>query len=93
MNKRPKSQYRIPSFKGVRSFKPPEPECGEELPGEASDPMLRPEEQGTIKRYLRYADTLINGPESNGPETNGPETTSLKTSSDEAGSRDKDKAA
>lgn len=25
------------------------------------DPSLKPEEQGTIRRYLRYADTLING--------------------------------
>lgn len=76
------------------------------MPGEANDPMLRPEEQGTIKRYLRYADTLINGPEVVGPESNGsksnapksngpksiaPKTTRPKTSSDET--RPKDKAA
>ncbi len=29
------------------------------------DPSLKPEEQGTIKRYLRYADTLINSSEPN----------------------------
>ena len=49
--------------------------------------MLRPEEQGTIKRYLRYADTLINGPEAS------PETTGSETSPDETRPTDKDKAA
>jgi hypothetical protein len=76
MSKRPKSEYRIPSFKGLRSFKPLAPERAEEQSGEASDPMLRPEEQGRIKRYLRYADTLINGPETDGPETSGSKITS-----------------
>jgi hypothetical protein len=52
----------IPSFKGY-SFKPLEPEREEELPDAATDPLLQPEEQGTIKRYLRYADTLINSSE------------------------------
>jgi hypothetical protein len=70
-----KSQYRIPSFKGFRPFRPLEPASEEEeLSGAASDPTLRPEEQGTIKRYLRYADTLINGPEITGPETSSEET-------------------
>ena len=81
MSKRPKSEYRIPSFKGLRSFKPLAPERAEELTGEASDPMLRPEELGRIKRYLRYADTLINSPENNGPETDGPETSGSKITS------------
>lgn len=51
----------IPSFKGY-SFKPIEPEREDETSGAATDPLLQPEEQGTIKRYLRYADTLINSP-------------------------------
>jgi len=54
----------IPSFKGY-SFKPLEPEREGELPDAATDPSLQPEDQGTIKRYLRYADTLINSSESN----------------------------
>jgi hypothetical protein len=62
MTKRPYSYF--PSFKGY-SFKPLEPEREEELPDAAMDPLLQPEEQGTIKRYLRYADTLINGSEPN----------------------------
>jgi hypothetical protein len=62
MTKRPYSYF--PSFKGY-SFKPLEPEHEEELPDAGMDPLLQPEEQGTIKRYLRYADTLINGSEPN----------------------------
>ncbi len=62
MTKRPYSY--IPSFKGY-SFKPLEPESEEELPAAATDPLLQPEEQGTIKRYLRYADTLINSSQPN----------------------------
>jgi hypothetical protein len=61
MTKRPYSH--IPSFKGY-SFKPLEPERQEDL-GAAMDASLQPEEQGTIKRYLRYADTLINSSEPN----------------------------
>ena len=52
----------IPSFKGY-SFKALEPEREGDLPDAATDPLLQPEEQGTIKRYLRYADTLINSSE------------------------------
>ena len=51
----------IPSFKGY-SFKPIEPEREDEMSGAATDRLLQPEEQGTIERYLRYADTLINSP-------------------------------
>lgn len=61
----------IPSFKGY-SFKPLEPEHEQELPDAATDPLLQPEDQGTIKRYLRYADTLINGSEINGSESSEP---------------------
>ncbi len=92
-----KSQYPIPSFRGLRSFKPLEPEREQELPDEANDPLLLPEEQGTIKRYLRYADTLINSPES--PETSSDETPADNESVREASllgarrSTDKDKAA
>ena len=51
----------IPSFKGY-SFKPIEAQREDETSSAATDPLLQPEEQGTIKRYLRYADTLINSP-------------------------------
>jgi hypothetical protein len=61
MTRRP--EYRIPAFRGFRSFKPLQPEPEEDIPDLAADPSLLPEEQGTIKRYLRYADTLINGVE------------------------------
>ena len=74
MTKRPKFQNRIPSFKGFRSFRPLEPER-EELPGTAADdPLLEPEEQGTIKRYLRYADTLIHGSQTDASEASTFET-------------------
>jgi hypothetical protein len=59
MTKQRNSQ--MPAFKGY-SFKPIEPEREDEMSGAATDPLLQPEEQGTIKRYLRYADTLINSP-------------------------------
>jgi hypothetical protein len=61
MNRR--TQYRIPAFRGFRSFKPLQPEPEEDIPDLAADPSLQPEEQGAIKRYLRYADTLIHGSE------------------------------
>jgi hypothetical protein len=58
----------IPSFKGY-SFKPLEPQREEDLSSAAVDPLLQPEEQGTIKRYLRYADTLINSSGQNDEKT------------------------
>jgi|GEM_PF-3935797 hypothetical protein len=59
MTRRPNSKYRIPAFRGFRTFKQLQAEP--EIPDIAADPSLQPEELGTIKRYLRYADTLING--------------------------------
>jgi hypothetical protein len=72
MTRRPYSYF--PSFKGY-SFKPLEPEREAELPDAAMDPSLQPEEQGTIKRYLRYADTLINSSEPNDETPGDNETT------------------
>jgi hypothetical protein len=68
MPKRRNSQNRIPSFGDFSSFKPLEPEREKKLPGQTVDPLLPPEEQGTINRYLNYADTLINSSETNGSE-------------------------
>jgi hypothetical protein len=95
MSKWLKSQYRIPSFKGLRPFRPLEPASeDEELSGAASDPTLRPEEQGTIRRYLRYADTLINSPETGSDETPADNETVREVSLLGARkSKDKDKAA
>jgi hypothetical protein len=50
----------IPSFKGHNTFKPLEPAREKDLLDLEMDPSLLPEEKGTIRRYLRYADTLLN---------------------------------
>jgi len=50
----------IPSFKGHNTFKPPEPAREKDLVDQEMDSSLLPEEKGTIRRYLKYADTLLN---------------------------------
>jgi hypothetical protein len=51
--------YLIPKFKGQNTFKPPEPAREKDLLNQEIDPSLLPEEKGTIRRYLKYADTLL----------------------------------
>lgn len=50
----------IPSFKGLNTFKPLLPAREEYLFDQEIDPSLTLEEKGTIMRYLKYADTLLN---------------------------------
>ena len=52
--------YLIPKFKGQNTFNPPEPAREKDLLNQEIDPSLPPEEKGTILRYLKYADTLLN---------------------------------
>ena len=63
MPKRPHSHNQIPVFTGSPYFKPLEPEHQDDLLSKADDPAMPPEERGTIKRYLRYADTFLNAAE------------------------------
>jgi hypothetical protein len=50
----------IPKFKGQNNFTPPQPAREKDLLNQEIDPSLPPEEKGTILRYLKYADTLLN---------------------------------
>jgi hypothetical protein len=52
----------IPSFKGHNTFKPG-PAREKDLLDQEVDPSLLPEEKGTLRRYLKYADTLLNAPD------------------------------
>jgi hypothetical protein len=62
----------IPSFKGLNTFKPLLP-VREEYPLDLEiDPSLTPEEKGTIMRYLKYAETLLNASDET-PGDNEPE--------------------
>ncbi len=60
MNKYWSFRHLIPSFKGHNTFKPLEPAREKDLLDQEIDPNLLPEEKGTIRRYLKYADTLLN---------------------------------
>jgi hypothetical protein len=60
MSKHWSFHHLIPKFNGQNTFKPPEPAREKDLLTQEIDPSLLPEEKGTIMRYLKYADTLLN---------------------------------
>ena len=61
MAKRNHFSNQIPKFSGSPFFKPYAPEHQDDLLMKADDPAMPPEERGTIKRYLQYADTFLKG--------------------------------
>jgi hypothetical protein len=72
MAKRPNSQNPIPAFRGSPYFKPAEADHRDGLPNQADDPAMPAEERGTIKRYLRYADTFLSAAADETPADNEP---------------------
>ena len=60
MSKHWSFHHLIPKFNGQNTFKPPEPAREKDLVDQEMDSSLLPEEKGTIRRYLKYADTLLN---------------------------------
>jgi hypothetical protein len=71
MAKRPHSQNRVPSFRGFPSFNPFKAEQEDDLLNKPDDPAMPPEDRGTIKRYLKYADTFLSASDET-PEDNEP---------------------
>jgi hypothetical protein len=72
----------IPSFKGHSTFKPPEPAREKDLLDQEIDPSLLPEEKGTIRRYLKYADTLLNASDETPADTEPADEVSGRVSRD-----------